>query len=121
MVAEISVTELQSVLDDDAPVRIVDIRSPTAFRRGHIPGSENIPFPQLTTGVADLAGADHVVTVCPHGHDSVRAANIILSYEGIDDARVESLAGGLTAWDGQVETGESGRSSDEAGDDTAPF
>ncbi len=82
--------------------RIVDIRSPAAFDRGHIPGSENIPMDRLPDCVESLADADRIVTVCPHGKASVQAARLIDSYEHTD-ARVVSLEGGLEAWDGPLE------------------
>ena len=94
---EISAAELHDRLDSGADVRVVDIRSPEAFRRGRLPGSENIPFPELTGRVEELAGADHVVTVCPHGEASVQAARLVASYEGFD-GRVESMADGVTGW-----------------------
>ncbi|GGL68873.1 rhodanese-like domain-containing protein [Halocalculus aciditolerans] len=88
-------------------VRVVDIRMPGAYQRGHIPGSENIPFQQLPQRVGDLDGASHVVTVCPHGKSSVQAANLVASYDGLDDdARVQSMQGGLSAWEYDLETPE---------------
>ena len=111
-VDELTPEELQAAREDGADPTVVDIRPPAAFRRGHIPGSVNVPFPEL--GSVDLAEADHVVTVCPHGHDSVRAARILGSRgDGAGDTRIESLAGGLTAWDGPVERG---RADDSTGD-----
>ncbi|MFO7832992.1 MAG: rhodanese-like domain-containing protein [Halohasta sp.] len=104
MDAEISPAAVESLLGTSDEPRIVDIRSPVAFRRGHIPGSENIPFPELPQRVDSLDGADHVVTVCPHGESSIQAARLIASYEGTDTARIESMHGGLTAWDGEIET-----------------
>ena len=95
----------------DEGERIVDIRSPAAFRRRHIPGSENVPFDELPDRVASLADADRIVTVCPHGKASVQAARLIASYEETD-ATVESLAGGLEAWDGPVTTDETVESDD---------
>jgi rhodanese-related sulfurtransferase len=103
MDGEIDVDELESLLDDGG-ARVVDIRSPAAFRRGHIPGSENVPFPALVGSVERFAGADRVVTVCPHGESSVQAARLIASYEGFDGT-VESLAPGLNGWDGPLEAG----------------
>lgn len=87
----------------DGGVRIVDIRSHAAFERGHIPGSENIPFQELPDRVDSLEDSDHIVTVCPHGEASVQAARLIESYEGIADATVESMAGGLDAWEDELE------------------
>ncbi|WP_380675392.1 rhodanese-like domain-containing protein [Salinigranum sp. GCM10025319] len=104
MDGEISTDEVAELLaaGDDAP-RIVDIRSPDAFARGHIPGSENVPFDRLPDRIESLADADHIVTVCPHGKASVQAARLITSYEGTADARVESMAGGLEDWDGPLD------------------
>mgnify|MGYP000044191494 FL=1 len=103
MDGEISPSEVEALLDDDPP-RVVDIRSPGEFARGHIPGSVNVPFAELPQRVEALADAAHVVTVCPHGQASVQAARLIKSYEGIDDAVVESMRGGLEAWTGPLET-----------------
>ena len=102
MDAEISAAGLQDLLARGEPVRIVDIRSPDAFRRGHIPGSENVPMAELPARIEELAGAERVVTVCPHGKASVQAARLVASYEGFD-GRAESLASGIEGWPGDLE------------------
>ena len=78
-------------------LRVVDIRDARAFDRGRIPQSECVPFPELTTRITELAGADRIVTVCPHGIASRQAAQLIGSYTGTQDACVESLHGGIEA------------------------
>lgn len=116
MDGEIHVEELASLLEDGADIEIVDIRSRAAFERGHIPGSENLPFQELIDRVDELDGdADRIVTVCPHGKSSVQAARLIASYDGIEDTPVESLAEGLTGWDGPIET------ADRPADPDSPF
>ena len=119
---EISAEELRALLEAGDPVRIVDIRSPGAFERGHIPGSENVPFAELTGRIESFDGDDHVVTVCPHGQASVQAARLIGSYEGFD-GRVESLAPGIEGWakEYDLEVG-GGRAADggEAAEDEGP-
>jgi len=105
MDGEIDPEELSALLDarddgsPDESLRIVDIRDKRAFDRGHLPGSECIPFPELTSRVAELEGSDRIVTVCPHGVASQQAAQLIGSYEGTQAARVESLRGGVEAWE----------------------
>lgn len=113
MDGEISAAELQALLESDERPRIVDIRSPGEFRRGHIPGSENIPFAELTSRIDELAGESRVVTVCPHGQASVQAARLIGSFEGFD-GRVDSLEPGITGWPYELET-DGGRDRDSDG------
>lgn len=97
MDGEISAVELQAFLESGEDVTIVDIRSPVEFRRGHIPGSENVPFGELTARIDEIADADRVVTVCPHGQASIQAARLVGSFEGFD-GRVESLSSGIEGW-----------------------
>ncbi|MFB6307978.1 MAG: rhodanese-like domain-containing protein [Haloarculaceae archaeon] len=111
MDGEITPEELQEI--DDA--RIVDIRNPRSFSEAHIPDSENVPLEELTDRIETFDDADHVVTVCPHGKASVQAARLIGAYEGFD-GRVESLAGGLEAWDGPL----AALSNADSGADAAP-
>jgi len=117
MDGEIGNEELQD-LQDAEETHIVDIRSPAAFRRGHIPGSENVPFPSLVDRVEQFDGAERVVTVCPKGKSSVQAARLIASYEGFD-GRVESFEPGLTGYEGEIADGADSAASDEGPD--APF
>lgn len=119
MDGEIDAEELQALLEADDDVRVVDIRSPGAFARGHIPKSVNVPFQELTARIEELADTDRVVTVCPHGQASVQAARLIASYEGFS-GRVESLAPGIEGWPYDLVAGDG--SADEADADVdAPF
>jgi len=121
MDGEISAAELADELDGDGGEEplVVDIRDPRSFEREHIPGSVNVPFQRLPQEVDRVSDADHVITVCPHGKASVKAARLITSFEGFD-GRVESLEPGLSGWDGPVERDvDSGGADGDAPD--APF
>jgi rhodanese-related sulfurtransferase len=102
MIEEISADGLQALLDEDEPVRIVDIRAPGAFSRGHIPGSECTPFARLTQEIDAFDDDTHVVTVCPHGQASKQAARLIDSYEGFSGT-VQSLKAGYQGWEQEYE------------------
>ena len=118
MDGEIDDEELHALLVDDEDVRVVDVRSPSAFRQGHIPGSDNVPFGELTDRIESVADADRVVTVCPKGEASVQAARLIGSFEGFA-GRVDSLEPGIDGWPYELE----GEGTEEPADEgpEAPF
>lgn len=105
MDGEISPEQVAELLDGDADVEIVDVREPVEFDVERIPGSVNVPLSRLARNVDRIEPADRIVTVCPHGEASIQAARLISAYEGMDDAVVESMAGGLDAWEGPLESG----------------
>ncbi len=119
MDGEISADGLWELLQADEPVRIVDIRSPMQFSRKRIPGSENVPFAELTARIEEFSGDDHIVTVCPYGQSSIQAARLISSFEGFD-GHVESLSSGIDEWPYEFETGDR-PVSDGADATDAPF
>lgn len=102
MDGEIEPESLREHLTTDDPPLLVDVSPAEAYERGHVPGSEHVPLPELPGEIERIAAADHVVTVCPHGLASAKAARIIGAYREFDGT-VESLAGGLEAWDGPLE------------------
>ncbi|MCU4751118.1 rhodanese-like domain-containing protein [Halobacteria archaeon AArc-curdl1] len=127
MDGEISPAAVHELLEGDDEttdaLRIVDIRNAMEFERGHIPGSENVPFHELTARIDEFEAADRIITVCPHGKASVQAARLIGSYEGSADARVESMAGGLEEWADSYELVSGSTENDSAARDASetPF
>lgn len=125
MDGEISPAAVKELLEDDADadadVRIVDIRDERSFQQSHIPGSENVPFHELTQRVDELEDAERIVTVCPQGKASVQAANLIGSYEGTADATVESMAGGLEEYGLQFGLGREESKGEDAANAESPF
>lgn len=87
--------------------QVVDIRPPSQFERGHIPGAINIPMSRLPTQVDEVDWGDEIVCACPIGQSSVQAAKLIQSFEGVDDdATVASMAGGYREWEYDLVDGE---------------
>ena len=68
---------------------VIDVCEPDEFARGHVIGAKNLPLGQLEEKLAQ------VVMVCQVGARSARAAATArkLGFEN-----VQSLAGGLKAW-----------------------
>ncbi|MFC7044685.1 rhodanese-like domain-containing protein [Halobacteriaceae archaeon GCM10025711] len=104
MVEEISADAVRRKVEAGEDVQIIDVRPAREFRAGHIPGAENIPFPEFVQRVADHEWRDEVVFVCPHGESSRQAGRLLESYEGIDadETRVANMTDGYEAWTGEV-------------------
>jgi len=107
MVEEITPAELHERIASGDPPQIIDIRPPSAFEQGHIPGAENVPMTELAARIDEIDWDDEIVVTCPIGQSSVQAARLIGSFEGVEDAEnVCSLAGGYEAWEYDLEQGQ---------------
>lgn len=75
---------------------IIDVRMPSEFAAAHIPGSINVPLPQLSDHVDAITelNVDTIVVMCQSGQRSLSAAR---SLEG-NGKIVDVFAGGLNAW-----------------------
>lgn len=105
MVEDVTPDEIADRIEDDA-LQIVDVRKPAQFRQAHIPGAENVPFPELPRRVEQIDWNDEIVVACAIGKSSQKAARMLESYEGVDDdADVYNLDGGVRAWDYDLTTG----------------
>lgn len=124
MVESMSVERLRERLASEDPPQVVDVRRRLVYERGHLPGADNLPLPELPNRVAETEFDEEIVCVCPKGESSLRAARLLESYEGVaSDATVYNLDAGLQAWDGPVESGPTdGRTGtdDTADDDEGP-
>ncbi|RBI60250.1 hypothetical protein DMJ13_18045 [halophilic archaeon] len=101
--AGISPDELRERLQNNANIRIVDIRSPEDYEEEHIEGSENLPVREvLLSGNVDeaqelldeLPAETEIVTVCDAGHMSGETATM-LREQGYD---AKALDNGLEGW-----------------------
>ena len=76
---------------------VIDVCEPGEFAQGHVIGAKNVPLGDLEAKLAQVVKnkATPVVMVCQVGARSARAAATAqkLGYEN-----VQSLAGGLKAW-----------------------
>jgi rhodanese-related sulfurtransferase len=88
---------LRSILEQSPDSLVVDVRTPSEYRSGHIPGSINLPLDQvdahLTRIVNDAGGK--MVLVCQGGGRATQACEK-LTGAGLTD--VEILEGGMNSW-----------------------
>ncbi len=79
--------------------RYIDVRTPAEFREVHIPGSINIPLPDIAARAGDLsrdAAGSPLVLVCRTGGRAKKAQEELLRC-GIENCEV--LEGGVAAWE----------------------
>lgn len=87
---------------DNREVTIVDIRDPSSFAAGHVPGAIALNNSNVSEFVA---GADHekpLLVFCYHGHSSQGAADFLA---GQGFAEVYSVDGGFEGWKQQYPLG----------------
>lgn len=72
---------------------LVDVRTPSEFARGHIPGAVNMPVDDLRTFIDDLRGK-RVLAYCQVGMRG-HTATMLLRQSGID---ASNLDGGYATW-----------------------
>jgi rhodanese-related sulfurtransferase len=92
---DLSPAELASRLDAGDSLRLVDVRRPYEYRRGHIAAAASVPLGSERRSLRDLPRETPVVLICLSGHRSqVAAANLLEM--GFGD--VSHLDGGMLAW-----------------------
>ena len=88
--------DLRARLEKENPLLVIDVREPSEFAGGHIPGAVNIPLGRVLSHAAELAGRNRpVVAVCLSDMRSRRAA-AQLRHAGLRDLAI--LQGGIFAW-----------------------
>ncbi len=84
------------VRSGDMAAKVIDVREPREYHRGHIPGAELVPLPQILFGDYELKpDVDKVVFVCRSGRRSRRAAQKLMNGE----CQIEIVKGGMLAWE----------------------
>ncbi|MGB6407368.1 MAG: rhodanese-like domain-containing protein [Planococcus donghaensis] len=84
----------------DAGYTVLDVREPSEFDQGHIPGAQNKPLTGMQNGDFDgLQQDEKYVVICQSGNRSQQASELMLE-EGYEFVNV---AQGMSSWEGDVE------------------
>jgi rhodanese-related sulfurtransferase len=75
-------------------IRCVDVRSPSEYAAGHIPGALNIPLEQVEARLADIEPGLPTVLICKGGTRALLAAGLLAPFFD----RLAVLDGGTMAW-----------------------
>lgn len=74
---------------------VLDVRSPSEWKGGHIEGAVHIPLGDLSAKAQTLPQEATIITVCGSGYRSSIAASLLAQ---MHFAHVSSMDGGMTAW-----------------------
>jgi len=95
---EISVEELEQLLDEGKQVNIIDVREVSEVAEGHIPTAINIPLGLIEFRMHELDKSKEYIMVCRSGGRSGQATQFLES-QGFN---VTNMTGGMLAWEGEV-------------------
>ncbi|UBH10954.1 rhodanese-like domain-containing protein [Macrococcus armenti] len=89
-VPSISIEELERLVKKD--IKLIDVRTPDEFKKGHIKGAKNVPL----NYIEDYKGTETVYVICQSGMRSKRAVKALRKH-GVDAINVR---GGMSMWRG---------------------
>ncbi len=91
---EVTVSELCGTWSARPDCQRIDVRSPSEFAVGHVPGAINIPVDQIEARTADLRANSPLILVCQTGTRARMAARLLAPSR----SDVAVLTGGTEAW-----------------------
>jgi hydroxyacylglutathione hydrolase len=94
-VAPVRAADLAAVASRPSDTMLLDVREPSEYVHGHIPGAVSLPQADLASHLDDLPRDRPLFVVCRTGSRSLRAAQF-LTQMGFPD--VANVPGGTLAW-----------------------
>lgn len=93
---ELNAAEAKAFIDT-AEVLILDVRTPTEFYNGHLPGAKLIPVQQLNQRIAEIKTdpSKKILVYCHSGNRSVVASEILIQ-NGFKE--IYHLKNGIIEW-----------------------
>lgn len=93
--------EVESRIKTGGASFVIDVRETDEWTAGHIPGIRHIPLSQLPIRLKELHPGSEYILLCQSGGRSARACGYLnqRGYRALD------MAGGMSAWTGQVTYG----------------
>ena len=94
MASMISVPKFAELKTGPERFQLIDVRSPSEYATGHIPGAVNMPMDQVQSRLPDLEGEDAIVLVCQSGQRARMVAGLLEPC----GKELSILEGGTSAW-----------------------
>ncbi|MBI5598652.1 MAG: rhodanese-like domain-containing protein [Deltaproteobacteria bacterium] len=94
--------ELKTMIKKGEKLKIVDVREPELFEKGHVPGAINIPYDEAHVRIIEeLKPSEKIVFICHGGPMGDELATILVN-RGYKD--VYNVKGGMRKWKGPLTT-----------------
>lgn len=90
--AQLAVEEVHETFGN---YQVVDVRAPSEYENGHLPGAINVPLNKLESTYASIDASRPTAVVCRTGYRSSTAISVLESH-GITNT--VNVVGGTTAW-----------------------
>ena len=87
--------EAKKLIESDADLLLIDVRSVREYQQGALPGSTLIPFWKIMKGDYSLPKDKPLLLICAVGGRSYAAGTYLV---GKGHQKVYNLSGGLSAW-----------------------
>ena len=94
----ISISEAMKLAYEQKGI-LIDVRSPAAYRKGHLPMAENVPLEEITEGKYQPASDLPIFLYCDTGSNSMMAARKLDE----DGRKAFTVAGGIRSYRGYLE------------------
>ncbi|MGP0564555.1 rhodanese-like domain-containing protein [Nitrospina sp. 32_T5] len=94
-IKQMTVQQLQDLLEEGSSVNVLDIRDEASFDAGHVPNAVPLSRTPVEQCLEKFEKDKTLVVCCYHGISSIEAA-MFFSQQGFQD--VHSLMGGYEAW-----------------------
>lgn len=90
MARTITIADVRKLTD----AQLIDVRSPSEFASGHIPGAINIPMDQIEARLEDINRTQPVILICQMGKRARMTAGLLDPCQ----LQLSVLEGGTSAW-----------------------
>lgn len=91
-IREVDVDELEPLLS--AGARLLDVREPTEYAEGHVPGAVLVPLGAVPANLDAFRGDGPAFVICRTGARSMRACQFLAEH----DIEAVNVEGGTMAW-----------------------
>jgi rhodanese-related sulfurtransferase len=99
MMKQLPAKEVETLVNSEKELNIIDVREVNEVAAGKIPGAVNIPLGLIEFRMNELDKSKEYIMVCRSGGRSGQASQFLESY----GFNVINMTGGMLSWEGKTE------------------